>query len=1121
MVTIGNQEYFKGIEKIKFIPAFIALLFLNGCADQAVPESANNNKTPLFKRILSNHSGITFKNVVEEKYETFFEWFPYVYNGGGVAIGDINNDGLQDVYFTANDGSNKLYLNQGNLKFKDITESAGVNGGSGWHNGVTMVDINSDGFMDIYVCRGGWQDTDEERTNLLFVNQGDLTFKKSSAEYGLDENGYSIHAVFFDMDNDSDLDAYVMNRPDSFNLGLTQMAERAYNSPSKNRDKLYINENGKFIEKGLQSGITENYGYGLSVVAADLNQDGYTDLFVSNDFAVKDYLYINQKDGTFKEQIEDATNHISLFSMGADIADINNDGLEDLVVMEMKPEDYIRSKVSMPSMDVKGFFATVNEGQHKQYMHNMLHLNQGNLFFSEISQLSGVSKSEWSWSSLLIDLDNDGNRDLFITNGMRRDFHDGDAKMRLHEFASTAAERYGSFEAMWHEGFSEIVGAYNSIKVSNYLFKNNGDLTYENISEAWGFKDESFSHGAAIADLDNDGDLDLIVNNLEGEAFLYENKSTNNYLRINLQGPEKNPNGLGAKVAIYYDDKMQFFENKTVRGYLSSSEPIVHFGLGDVAQIDKLIVTWSDGRQNILKKVQANQILKVGYASAIDVEDGEPEITGFFTDATTSTFSNPFTHKENEFDEYRRQVLLPHMFSKSGPLVSTGDVNGDGTEDFYVGGASGQAGQLFIQLNGKFEQRSNNSFTEDLAYEDMGSSLFDADQDGDLDLLVVSGGTEYPQGSNLYQHRLYINDGQGNFSKKDLPKMISSGSCVAPYDIDGDGDLDLFIGGQVVAYQYLSSPRSYLLINENGNFVDKTEEISPQLATLGMVQAATWADITGDGKSELIVVGEWTPIHVFEYDGNGLKEISSDLGLENTEGWWNSVQTNDLDGDGDMDLVLGNIGENYKFKASIEKPFEVYVNDFDQNGTNDIFLAKHYKDRLVPIRGIECAAQQLPVLQSKFNSYGVFALANLPQILGDGIESAIHKEAYLFSSIILENDNGKLKIRYLPIEAQFSAVNSIIIEDLDGDGVNDLLIGGNKFDVEVETTPADASPGYFLKGLGNLNFKAIPPWESGFFIPYNVKDIQTIEVGGRTNILVAINDGDLKIFQTQYPLSIN
>ena len=1111
-MPVGFQIRYAGL-----ITTVLAIFFFSGCGEQTGEERDRSAVTTsaLFKKVNSSESGVTFNNMVEEKFENYFDFFAYIYNGGGVAVGDVNNDGLPDLYFTGNEVPNKLYLNQGGLKFKDITATAGVAGGDGWHNGVTMVDINHDGLLDIYVCRGGWQDTDEQRSNLLYVNQGDLTFKESAGEYGLAEDGYSMQASFFDMDNDNDLDVFITNRPDSFYLPLSEMSKRRFENHEKNRDKLYINNNGMYKEVGSQSGIDKNYGYALGLITADLNNDGFVDIFVANDYAGGDYMYINQGDGTFKEQIKKSTNHISLFSMGVDVTDINNDGLEDIMVMEMRPEDYVRSKVSMPSMDVEGFNAIVDEGMHKQYMHNMLHLNQGNLFFSEISQLTGIAQTDWSWAILASDFTNNGYRDFLVTNGFRRDVFDGDTQQRLVEHIQKNKHKYRSPEDLFEKGFKDFVEVYKPVKVRNYLFRNNGKLKFDDVGEEWGFQETSFSNGAAVSDLDGDGDLDIIVNNLEDEAFIYENTSSSkhNHLKINLKGPKKNTFGLGAKITLYYGDEIQYFENKIVRGYLSSNDPIVHFGLGKNTKIDSVKVRWNDGKENLIKNITTNQLLVIDYLEAENRKITIPKKENIFNEATKEIFVEPFVHAENEFDEYKEQVLLPHMFSRSGPFMSLGDVNNDNEEDLFIGGAAGLPGQLFIQKNGKLIRKAVPDLEKDNKYEDIGSLFFDANQDGYPDLYVVSGGSEFAEGHELYQDRLYINDGSGNFKKTEMPKIGSSGSCVVAHDINGDGKLDLFVGGMVVMGAYPKAPRSYLLINEGGKFVDRTLEIAPGLAEIGMVNSAIWADLTGNDVAELVVVGEWMPIKIFENKNRKLNDISVNLGLADTHGWWSRVAAEDLNGDGNLDLIVGNQGENYKFKPTHEKPLQVFAKDFDGNGTNDIFLAKMNKQDLVPVRGKECTSVQMPMISAKFPSFQSFAEADMNDILGKDMDNAMHLKVSNFSSVILINNNGNFTEKKLPTEAQFSSVNCFIIEDFNGDGHKDILIAGNKFDSEVETTPADASQGLLLEGLGDFEFKSTKAINSGFFVPYNVKDAKLIKLKEGWGILVSSNNDLLRIYK--------
>jgi len=1105
---------FKG----RLVAALSVLLVATGCKNKNSGEPAGVQ--PVFNKVDPSLSGINFTNNVEENNKrNNYENFAYVYNGGGVATGDFNKDGLPDIYFSGNEVPNKLYINKGHMKFEDITLSAGVDGAKGWDNGVSVADVNNDGLDDIYVCKGGFGDADDERRNLLYINQGNLTFKEEAKQYGLDDDGYSLQAVFFDMDNDNDLDIYLTSRPDSFYLGLSKMVSKKRNPPEKSRNKLYRNDNGRYTEVGKAAGISHSFGYGLGVATADLNNDGWQDIFVSNDYADNDYMFINQKNGTFKDEVKTMTNHVSLFSMGADVADINNDGLEDIVVMEMLPENYKRSKVSMPRMDVEGFWAIVDSGFQKQYMHNVLHLNQGNGFFSDVSQIAGVSKTEWSWATLASDFDNDGNRDIFVANGYRRDLFDGDIQQKQELYVRANMHNYSSADEMFEKGYKAYMDIYDPIRVRNYLFSNKGNLKFDNVSEAWGFKDSTFSNGAAVADFDNDGDLDLVINNLDGVSDLYENINTsgNHYLRIQLDGPEKNKNGIGAKISLYKQGKVQqFFQQKTVRGYLSSSDPVIHFGTGKDAATDSVVVVWPDGRSTITRNVASDQLLKISYKEAAGGKDYNPVYHPFLAEATREMILQPFFHKEDKYDEYRDQVLLPHEFAKDGPFIATGDVSGDGLEDFYVGGAKGQAGSLYLQDKaGKFTKKTVPVFETDKDFEDMGTVLFDADRDGDLDLYVVSGGSEYDEGAPQYQDRLYTNDGKGNFSKTILPVTAGSGSCITAFDFDGDGDLDLFRGGEVLAHHYPGAPLSYLFVNEKGKFIDRTKEIAPGLLRAGMVKSAVWADLNGDLKAELVLAGEWMGIQVFEWSGGKMNDVSSKYGLENTEGWWDKLVADDIDGDGDIDLIAGNLGENYKFQASIEKPFEVFAKDFDANGTNDIFLAKHLPDKMVPIRGRECTSQQCPMIAQKFPTFLAFAETDLPGILGaESMKTALHYQAHIFSSVLFVNDKGRFTAKKLPVEAQLSVINGILVRDFDGDGKKDILIAGNKFDVEVETTPADASVGVFLKGNGSLVFTPYKPSESGFFAPWNVKDLQIIRgANNKSSVLVSSNNDQLRIFK--------
>ncbi len=1084
-----------------------------------------SSNSKIFELVNSSQSNITFNNHIEENFENFFAVFNYVYNGAGVAVGDVNGDGLSDVYFVGNKVSNKLYLNKGNFEFEDITSSAGVSGGSGWHNGVVMADVNGDGLQDIYVCRGGYaNDYSEVRSNLLFINQGDLTFKEEAEKYGLNDEGYSLMASFFDMDNDNDLDLYLTNRPNRFFMGYGQVLDGKRNSNNLFRDKLYVNNNGKFVEKGTESGITENFGYGLGLVTSDVNNDGNTDIMVSNDYLERDYLYVNQGNGFFKDELKERFNHIPFYAMGMDVVDFNNDGFEDIIQLEMMPEDYERSKTTMASMNTKLFDDMTSNGFHYQYMHNQFHLNRGDGIFSDISQYAGIAKTDWSWACLGADFDNDGFRDLYITNGFKRDIWDKDTNASFREYMRSPVFRKRTNE----ENAQYIINLFKENKISNYVFKNNGDLTFAKKTEEWGVNHSSFSNGASMADLDNDGDLDLIVNNINDEAFIYKNTSEklkNSFLNIKLKGPEKNITGLGAKITLKHNNSIQYHQLKTVRGYLSSVDPVIHFGLGKADSVDEVQVLWPDGKLTVLNNVKSNQLIKVDYKessieessieeSSIE-ESKNVEIKCLLTDITKKAFSKTFVHKENDFNDFKDQILLPHKLSQSGPCITVGDVNGDGLEDFYVGGAINQSGQLYFQsTNGTFKIKKANPFILDRKYEDVGAAFFDADGDNDLDLYVVSGGNEYDTSAEEYQDRLYINNGSGVYSKSNvLPNAKESGSCVVPFDFDGDGDMDLFVGGRLLPKTYPFAPKSYILENANGVFKDVTMEVMPEILNIGMVTSAVWSDIDGDKIMELLVVGEWMPISIFKKENRVYKNVTKRYGMNNTSGWWNKIVASDIDKDGDVDFIIGNLGLNYKFTASEKKPFIVYANDFDKNGTNDVFLAKHYKNREVPIRGKECTSQQMPEINKKFKTYQEFAKSNIIDVIGEKDNQTLRYEAKEFASVILENVNNELKMKYLPSEAQFSVINGVISQDFNDDGVNDLLIAGNKFETEVETTRADASIGSLMIGTNSKEYAPLNYLESGFYESGNVKEIKSINLANnKKGVLVGVNNGELKLY---------
>jgi enediyne biosynthesis protein E4 len=1096
------------------IGIFAMLLVLAACrGDEIKAVETQSADGPLFELVDNEEAGITFENTLpEETMKANIYNFNYLYNGAGIAVGDIDNDGLVDLYFVGNNVPNKLYRNLGGFRFEDITEQAGVAGGGGWHNGVQMVDINGNGRLDIYVCRGGWEEPEKDRRNLLFINNGDGTFTEKAAAFGLDDPGFSLDAAFFDFDKDGDLDMYLTNRPQTFNLGTDHIAETRQDPPNDFRDKLYRNNgDDTFTEIGREAGIMPNYGYGLSVTISDLDGNGYDDIYVANDFSESDYLYMNQGDGTFREEIKKRLPHVAFYAMGTDIADFNNDGFEDILNVEMLPEDYKRSKTSMADMKVDEYNYMLENGMHHQYMHNMLQMNHGNGHFGDVSQMTGVKTTDWSWACFLEDFDNDGHRDIFVANGYKRDVYDQDAIRKAREIIA---------KNKMDENFplQELLDLFPRNEQLNYFFRNTGEFGFEKVSTKWVRDRVSLSTGAIVADLDGDGRVDLVTNNTDQPVQIYRNlgRPDHHYIRVALEGRWPNRKGLGAVVSCTAGGKTQTFQMKTSRGYLSSCEAVAHFGLGTTDKIEEVKVKWPNGRVTSVKNPSPDQLLTLKYANSWNVSETEAE-KQYFSDETNIRFIDPFVHIENDFWDYTNQVLLPHRFSQNGPALAVGDVNGDGMDDFYVGGAIGQAGALYLQRqDGRFERQDMEDFERNRGYEDVVAHFIDVDGDGDLDLYVGSGGFEFPDGDEGYLDRLYINDGLGVFSRSEngLPDIRTSTGVIASGDFDGDGLPDLFVGGRVVPDKYPFPPRSYLLRNTGGGFEDVTEAWGPDLARVGMVTGAQFVDMSGEGDLDLVVAGEWMPVRIFKNRNGKLVEANRALGMPDRTGWWHALLVEDLDGDGYPDIVAGNIGNNHKFQASDEKPFHVYCDDFDDNGTWDVVLAKYAGDRKVPVRGRECSSDQMPFISDKFSTFQDYAEADLTDIISDkDLENALHYEANHFSTSIFWGNPDGYTVQDLPPICQISLVTSIVVMDVNGDGRKDLILAGNMHHTERETTRSDAGIGRVVLQGKDRSWQAESWQKSGLFLPYDVKRAKKLRLTteGRDALLVGCNDAELRI----------
>jgi len=1079
-------------------------------------EDSTASRPKLFTAIPSNKSGVHFVNSLEETLESNYYQYNYTYIGGGVAVGDLNEDGYDDIYFTSNSSEDKLYLNQGDFKFLDITYSAGIENQPGFNTGVTMADVNNDGFLDIYICRGGWKDEDSKFANLLYINNGNETFTERAEELGLADANRSIQATFFDYDGDEDLDVYVSNSPDITGRAEVLDLEKVQKDPKtlelKGSDRLYNNDGtGHFTDVSKKAGLQYDIGFGLNPQVGDLNNDGLLDIYVCNDFNAPDLAYINNGNGTFSESRDKLFKHMSFNSMGSDIADVNNDGLMDLMTLDMNPQDYVRSKTTMAMMSIDQFELMVDKGYHHQYMHNMLQLNNGNGTFSEIGKMAGIADTDWSWSLLSADFDLDGFNDVFVTNGVYRDVMHRDKNNEILEILRANGRKPTD------EDFLRYAKMLPQQKLTNYFFKNNGDNTFEDTSEKWVDSKPTFSNGAVYADLDDDGDLDIVINNINEEATILRNNTLETkrvyYLKVTFKGPEKNRFGIGTIAKLYFEDgTTQIRQLINTRGFLSAVSSTLYFGLDKKMSIDKVEIIWPDGKVQDLIDIRANQSLTLNHGYATEKND-KIEIVGqhIFEKVDAN-----YKHYDPYFNDYEQQVLLPHKLSQTGPALAKADVDNDGNEDIFLGGGKGQKGQLLLgQDSGGFKDTNQPAFFKDRLTEDQSAVFFDADNDGDKDLYVVSGSYEFYSSPELLEDRLYLNDGMGKFIKsKDLPSINSSGSVVKANDYDQDGDQDLFVGGRVIPGRYPYPPKSYLLLNNEGKFTVANDSMASGLSEIGMVTDAVWVDINGDNKSDLIVTGEWMGIEVFLNINKRLVQSDIFKNLSNIKGWWNELIVEDIDADGDKDIVAGNLGLNYKFHASEEKPFDIYTGDFDFNGVEDVILANEYKGKQVPVRGKSCMTQQLPHLAQKIPTYKDFASMDLEGIVGKRLENALHYQVTEFKSGIFIN-NGENGFSFRPFEnfIQQSPINAIVYEDLDGDGHKDLLLAGNNYQSEVETTRADAGIGNFLKGNGKGEFERISHLESGFFIDKDVRDLVLVKSGGDKMVIIANNNDKHSFFR--------
>jgi hypothetical protein len=1114
--------------------SFTILISLLAC-NQPNTHTDQASANPLFQLLDPAQTGVDFANLVKEDTTFNILNYLYFYNGGGVSIGDINNDGLPDIYLTANRLPNKLYLNKGNLKFEDITEKAGVAGNIGWTTGTTMADVNGDGWLDIYVCNVS-NLLGLSGHNQLFINNQNGTFSEKAKEYGLDFSGFSTQAAFFDYDNDGDLDCYLLNHSTHYEGTYRRAAEIRPEKNERAGDRLMKNENGKFMDVSEKAGIYSSaVGYGLGIAIGDINQDGWQDIYIANDFHENDYLYLNNGNGTFTESIRQVIGHTSKFSMGVDMADFNNDGRLDVFSADMMPENEQIRKASEESADAYSIYQfKYSFGYYHQFAKNALQVNSliskekslTNFRLLEIAQLAGVATTDWSWSVLFADLDNDGWKDLFVANGIPRRPND----MDYLKFVSDPNIRYPLLQGI-DEAKLKYTEQMPIIKIPNFAFKNNKNLTFNNLSKEWGLDKAGFSNGTAYADLDDDGDLDLVVNNFNENASIYENQNIdkNNYLKIKLVGEIQNTSGIGAKLILKLKNQIIYQEQSPTRGFQSSVDHVLTIGLGKNEMIDSLIVAWNNGNSQLLTNVKANQFLTLKQSEASEKNSFNQYNSWLSSHQLFADITNqiniPFTHEENAITDFEREFLIPYALSTQGSKIAKGDVNSDGLEDIFVPNGKWKTSALLIQQkNSSFALSQKSLFEQDSICEDVSAAFFDADGDKDLDLIVVSAGNEFFGKDKQIQPRLYLNDGKGNFSKTEnqLPEIFVNASCVKPADFDGDGDIDLFIGARVEARKFGIDPPSFILKNNGkGIFENASAEVLGN-NLLGMVTDAVWVDFDNDQHIDLVVVGEWMPITFLKNQNNKLINLTThNQHLTSNSGFWNSLLADDFDGDGDIDFVAGNWGQNSYLKPTENEPITLFVNDFDANGSTDPIIcmyraASDGSRQLFPLASKDEMTSQLPHLRKKFLKYKDYSTATIHDIFTpEELKGAVVKYAQNFSTSYIENKGKEgFAIRSLPIEAQFSTVFALQAGDFDKDGKKDLLLGGNFYGVTPLLSRYDASVGLLLKGDGKGNFLPIAPAQSGLVINGECRDIQFVTLAnGKKVALVMRNNDKLQVLE--------